>query len=547
MYTTFFQLSTLPTNQLIGIYDLKLVILSFLVAVMASYIALDLTGRLRDHNNTKKDVGLWLLGGSIAMGSGIWSMHFIGMLSFTIPGIVLQYDLLWTIFSLFVAIFASCFALYILKKSIINIIHLIAGGVILGLAIASMHYTGMAAMLISLNIAYLPSLFLLSILVAILASEAAIWFALKSNAVVLKLRSRIKVLSAITMGLAICGMHYTAMGASVFTPLCKPIEIGSYQGVNQTFLAIIIAAVTMVILTIAFLASSYKEAKNQQQFERARELGMAEISASVLHNVGNVLNSVNVSVETMISNQNSSPLKEIKKLADLLNAHKEDLPQFLTKDPRGIHVGAYINELAQCWSNEYELQLSELKDISKNVELIKNIISTQQDVIKVDNLEQIISINDLIDETVLLSGIHLKEEITVKKEYGDIKPITIDKIKLFQVLGNLIANAKDALLESSNPNKTLIIKTGLINKDKIEIQISENGIGISKDNLNKIFIFGFTTKKSGHGFGLHASALAINELGGEIRANSEGPEKGSTFTIYLPYRKASLLKDTRGV
>ncbi|HAU0816917.1 TPA: GHKL domain-containing protein [Legionella pneumophila] len=249
----------------------------------------------------------------------------------------------------------------------------------------------------------------------------------------------------------------------------------------------------------------------------------------------------------MISNQNSSPLKEIKKLADLLNAHKEDLPQFLTKDPRGIHVGAYINELAQCWSNEYELQLSELKDISKNVELIKNIISTQQDVIKVDNLEQIISINDLIDETVLLSGIHLKEEITVKKEYGDIKPITIDKIKLFQVLGNLIANAKDALLESSNPNKTLIIKTGLINKDKIEIQISENGIGISKDNLNKIFIFGFTTKKSGHGFGLHASALAINELGGEIRANSEGPEKGSTFTIYLPYRKASLLKDTRGV
>ncbi len=234
-----------------------------------------------------------------------------------------------------------------------------------------MHYTGMTAMLISLNIAYLPSLFLLSILIAILASEAAIWFALKSNTVILKLRNQIKILSAITMGLAICGMHYTGMAASVFTPLCTPITINNYQGINQTFLAIIIAGVTMVILAIAFLASSYKEAKNQHQFEKARELGMAEISASVLHNVGNVLNSVNISVETIIASHNSSPLKDIKKLADLLNTHKDDLAQFLTKDPHGIHVTAYINELARCWGKEHELEQNELNEISKNVELIK--------------------------------------------------------------------------------------------------------------------------------------------------------------------------------
>ncbi|HHT0592815.1 TPA: MHYT domain-containing protein [Legionella anisa] len=547
MYTGFFQVDALPMSQLTGIYDSKLVVLSILVAVMASYIALDLTGRLRDHNNTKKDIRLWLLGGAIAMGSGIWSMHFIGMLSFTIPGLVLEYDLFWTILSLVVAILASGFALFLLKKSIINMIHLIAGGLILGLAIASMHYTGMTAMLISLNIAYLPSLFLLSILIAVLASEAAIWFALKSNTVILKLRNKIKILSAITMGLAICGMHYTGMAASVFTPLCTPININNYQGINQTFLAIIIAGVTIVILAIAFLASSYKEAKNQHQFEKARELGMAEISASVLHNVGNVLNSVNISVETIIASYNSSPLKDIKKLADLLNTHKDDLAQFLTKDPHGIHVTAYINELARCWGKERELEQNELNEISKNLELIKKIISTQQDVIKVDDFEQIISINELIDEALLLSGIHLKKEIKIRKEYGDIKSIMVDKIKLFQVLGNLISNAKDALLESSNSNKTLIIKTGLVNRDKIEIQVSENGIGISKANLDKIFIFGFTTKKSGHGFGLHASALALNELGGEIHANSEGPEKGSTFTIYLPNRKASFLKGERGV
>ncbi|OEH45672.1 Sensor protein ZraS [Legionella parisiensis] len=111
-----------------------------------------------------------------------------------------------------------------------------------------------------------------------------------------------------------------------------------------------------------------------------------------------------------------------------------------------------------------------------------------------------------------------------------------------------MSNAKDALLESSNLNKTLIVKTSLTNyKDKIEIQVFDNGIGIEKENLDKIFIFGFTTKQSGHGFGLHASALAINELGGEIHANSEGIEKGATFTIYLPNRKASFLKKMRGV
>jgi NO-binding membrane sensor protein with MHYT domain len=547
MYTNFFQSGAIPSDQLVGIYDLKLVILSFLVATMASYIALDLTGRLRDRTNTKKEALFWLLGGAIAMGAGIWSMHFIGMLSFKIPGLVLEYDLFWTLLSLFVAILASYFALLLLKKSIINVIHFIAGGVILGLAIASMHYTGMTAMLISLNISYLPGLFLLSIIVAILASQAAILCALKSNTVVLMFRNRIKNLSALTMGLGICGMHYTGMAASVFSPLCKTPDIGSFQGVDQTLLAVIIAGVTFGILGIAFFASSFKEAKNQQQFERARELGMAEISASVLHNVGNVLNSINISIETLLTNSSASPLKEIKKLADLFDSHKEDLPKFLTQDSRAAHIGAYVNELAQVWGKENELEQNELKEMSKNVGLIKNIISTQQNVIKDENFEQIVSINSLIDETLLLSGIHLKPEIKIRKEYGELNSILIDKIRLFQILGNLFSNAKEALLESSNQNKTLLIKTQLIDKDTIEIQISDNGIGISKINLNKIFIFGFTTKKSGHGFGLHTSALAVNELGGGISVTSKGYEKGATFTIRLPNRRASLLKEVRGV
>lgn len=544
MYTEFFQSNALPLDQLKGVYDSRLVILSYLVAGMASYVALDLTGRLRDHNNTKKDTWLWLIGGAIAMGSGIWSMHFIGMLSFSIPGITLEYNVYWTILSLCVAIFASGFALFLLKRSIINVIHLIAGGFILGLAIASMHYTGMTALLISLNISYLPSFFLLSILVAIIASETAIWFALKSNTVVATLRNRIKIFSALLMGFAIFGMHYTGMAASVFSPLCTPtISTDEIPGIAPEVLSIVIAAATFIILGIAFLASNYKEAKNQQQFEKARELGMAEMSASVLHNVGNVINSINISIETMLANRNATPLKALEKLATLFNTHKEDLALFLSQDSRGTHIPAYINELALCWEREHKNEVAELEEMTKNIKLIKSIINTQQTSLKSERFEQIISLHELIDETLLLSGVYLNKEISVIKEYSDIKPIVIDKTKLFQILNNIISNAKDALVESANSAKVLTIKTTLITKDKIEIQISDNGVGISSVNLSQIFIFGFTTKKSGHGFGLHASAVTVNELGGEIHVSSEGLEQGSTFTIYLPNSKASTLKN----
>ncbi len=541
MYRDFFQGLILPANRLNGYYDLRLVLLSYLVAVFASYIALDLTGRLRDRTNSQMISLIWLFGGAIAMGAGIWSMHFIGMLSFSIPGLTLKYDLFWTIISLIVAIAASGFALFLLKKSIINVIHLICGGIILGLAIASMHYTGMAAMLYSLDIRYLPSLFFVSILVAISASLAAIWFALKSNTVVAKLRNRIKILSALIMGLGISGMHYTAMAASVFTPLCQPTLSSVSNGLNPAVLSITIAALTFVILGIAFFASSYKESLNQEQFERARALGIAEISASILHNVGNVLNSINISIQTMSEQLKGSHSLKLKKLSSLLVENKPNLVEFLSKDQRGKHVVDFVEELAGCWHKEQKLLIKELEDSNKNLTLIKDIIHTQQAVNKVKSADQLVGINDLLDEVLLISGLPKEKMIEVNKNYGEFNPILVEKVKLLQVLANLINNARDSVLASLKIQKEIKIKTSKINKDKIVIEISDNGIGISRANLNKIFIFGFTTKESGHGFGLHATALAINDLGGEISVTSEGNEKGAVFTIYLPYRVLSPL------
>jgi NO-binding membrane sensor protein with MHYT domain len=531
--TDFFQYGAIPLDSYSGVYDMRLVALSYMVAVFASYIALDLTGRLRDHNNTKASSLLWLVGGSIAMGAGIWSMHFIGMLSFKITGLNFEYDIYWTGFSLIVAILASLFALFLLKRSVINIVHLIAGGIILGLAIASMHYTGMEGMLITLNIRYLPGLFLLSIIVAIVASEAAIWLALKSNTVIMRLRNRIKFASALVMGVAICGMHYTGMAASVFTPLCTP-ALTSGTSLDPTILAMSIATVTFMILSIALFASSYKEAINQQQFEHARQLGMAEISASVLHNVGNVLNSVNVSANTLSEQLNTSKINNLEKLVNLLKSHQNDLANFLTTDAQGKKVIDYIDNLSSHQQSEQKKYTDEVNIIIKNISTIRDIISTQQTLSKSAGFESIIIVNELLDECLLITGVELNEQITTVKNYEKFSPVLIDKVKLLQVLINLIRNAKDALLESSNKTKVLTLKS-YVRENFIFIEIQDSGIGISPTNLSKIFYYGFTTKRAGHGFGLHTCALVINELGGEISVTSDGVEKGTTFILKLPY------------
>jgi NO-binding membrane sensor protein with MHYT domain len=158
MFADFFQTMPVPVNQMLGTYDMRLVVLSYLVATFVSFIALDITGRLRDVGNSELVSLMWLIGGAVAMGAGIWSMHFIGMLAFTMPGMAMNYDPFWTVISLFVAILGSAFALVLLKPKIINWMHIILGGILFGLSIASMHYIGMHAMEVSMKIHYLQRL-----------------------------------------------------------------------------------------------------------------------------------------------------------------------------------------------------------------------------------------------------------------------------------------------------------------------------------------------------------------------------------------------------
>jgi NO-binding membrane sensor protein with MHYT domain len=529
MLAEFFQLGPIPADQMTGVYDLRMVLLSYLVAIFASYIALDITGRLRDIGNTKLSRVLWICGGACAMGAGIWSMHFIGMLAFSMPGMAM------TTLSLLVAILGSAFALYLLKAPVINWTQLALGGVVFALAIVTMHYMGMQAMRIQVDIHYLPSLFILSIIIALFASEAALYLALKSNQVVLHLRVRLKVISALIMGAAICGMHYTGMAAAVFTPMVNAMP--DALEMNPQIMAVTIATVTFVIMGIAYLVSTYKEALNQQLLEASRQAGMAEVAVSVLHNVGNVLNSLYVSSNIVVEKIKDSKLSEIASLNKMLKEHEKDLGTFITNDSRGAKIPTYINALAEYYKTEKMEMTAEMESVIKNLLHIKEIISVQQDLSKTKSLDQVAAIATLLEEAILLNGFdYSRDNIVIEKKFAKIKPVLVNKIKLMQVLVNLLHNARDALADPAILKKKLTLEVGAVDKNTIFIRIVDNGVGIADKNIKKIFTHGFTTKESGHGFGLHASALTLKNMNGSIKAESPGVGKGATFILTLPYK-----------
>ncbi|HUB20478.1 MAG TPA: EAL domain-containing protein [Acidobacteriaceae bacterium] len=235
--------------MLTGSYDSGLVILSLLMAVLASWTALDMAGRVAAAQG--RAASWWLAGGSVAMGSGIWSMHFIGMLAFRLP-IPMGYDPAITLLSLFIAITSSLFALWIVCQKDLSWLKLAVGALIMGAGVCTMHYTGMAAMVMMPPIRYDPLLFSLSVVIAVVASGAALWMAfhLRRSGRGLK---RLRGGAAVVMGLAIAGMHYTGMAAVRFPAGSRCLVAQS--GVSSVWLAVLIAVLAGSVLSIALIVS----------------------------------------------------------------------------------------------------------------------------------------------------------------------------------------------------------------------------------------------------------------------------------------------------
>jgi signal transduction histidine kinase len=248
-----------------------------------------------------------------------------------------------------------------------------------------------------------------------------------------------------------------------------------------------------------------------------------------------VLNSVNVSANLVADKIRRSKVGNIARTAEMIDRHALDLSHFLTHDPKGRQLPQYLGRLAKHLDIEQSGILTELDSLRKNVEHIKGIVVMQQNYAKVFGSSEPVKPTELVEDALRMhSGALVRHEVRVVREYEENLPeITVDKHKLLQILVNLISNAKKACDESPQPQKLLTVR--VINGDKaVKISVIDNGVGIPAENLTRIFNHGFTTRKDGHGFGLHSGALAAKEMGGALVAQSDGPGKGSSFTVELP-------------
>jgi signal transduction histidine kinase len=281
------------------------------------------------------------------------------------------------------------------------------------------------------------------------------------------------------------------------------------------------------------LAAAHTDGLQNELAAVSRTAGMAEIATGVLHNVGNVLNSLNVSV-TMISDQvRGSRVAGLTRSLELVDSFPGGMPAFLGTD-KGKVLPTYLSTVSKRLAEENARMLDELDSINRNVDHIKTIVAMQQSYARPSGLKAPVVIAELIDDALRMGeSSFARHGIDVVKDYAGAVVLVSDRHKLLQIMINLISNARHALKERPGPPQQLIVCVRST-ETTVAITIADSGVGIPAENLDKIFRHGFTTKEGGHGFGLHASANAARELGGSLRAASDGPGRGAQFTLELP-------------
>lgn len=269
--------------------------------------------------------------------------------------------------------------------------------------------------------------------------------------------------------------------------------------------------------------------------EVSHRAGMAEVANSVIHNVGNALNSVNVAVSTINSEIKRSPLSNLPKISEMLKLHEHNLAVFLSQDDKGQKIPKLIQMLSEQWQIENATLISETKQLQESVEHIREIVSRQQSLSGKMGIDETINISDLINNCLSFYVTNFKNaQIIVSMDNEPKLEWTGDRSKITQILLNLIMNAEESLLASQSQPKTLKITSYNNKNNGIQIEVADNGLGIEPEVLSKLFGYGFTTKRFGHGLGLHASAIAANEMQGTLQAFSAGKDKGATFILSLP-------------
>jgi two-component system NtrC family sensor kinase len=268
----------------------------------------------------------------------------------------------------------------------------------------------------------------------------------------------------------------------------------------------------------------------------ARQAGMAEIATNVLHNVGNVLNSVNVSAGLMAAVVRGSKLPKLQQAVLMINDHAKELGHFLEVDPRGRMLPSYLDRVAQALAAEQRSLAGELAALTKSIDHIKEVIATQQTHAGGAGLIEPLQIRDVLEDALSMNaGPLARQQVEVQRAFATLPELPLDRGRILQILVNLIGNAAQAMEDMGGRPPRLALKVELTpDSGTLRIEVCDSGVGIAPEHLTRMFAHGFTTKKGGHGFGLHSAANAAREMGGTLKARSDGPGTGATFTLELP-------------
>jgi PAS domain S-box-containing protein len=283
------------------------------------------------------------------------------------------------------------------------------------------------------------------------------------------------------------------------------------------------------------IASENRERQLQKLLrESAHQAGMAEIATGVLHNVGNVLNSLGIANNTVEELRKAMHLERLEKAVHLLADNRGSLGSFLSEDVRGKHLPDYLSALATDLKAKDRDLYRELETVSKLINHLRDIVSVQQSVASVGGLSESIDLRTLAQSALLVQGSTLST-IKIEEEYEEMPPVVSDPHKLMQILVNFLRNAIDAVSASDNRPCRIVLR---LTRDSsaASFSVTDSGIGMPPEVIAKLWQFGYTTKQKGHGYGLHNSANAARSIGASVTANSDGLGKGSCFTLRVPFQ-----------
>jgi signal transduction histidine kinase len=269
--------------------------------------------------------------------------------------------------------------------------------------------------------------------------------------------------------------------------------------------------------------------------DASRKAGMAEVATGVLHNVGNILNSVNVAgglIKDMVSGLH---IESLQRAVTMMQEHAEDLGAFVTQDKKGMMLPKYLAGLADTLEHERSGVLGKVDDLTQKVDQIKVIVSLQQSYAGLGGATEKCVLKDIIEDAIQINMAALERHRTeLRRDFHTTPELLIEKQKVIQILVNLLSNAKYAMKPLAEDQRIITVRTRVADENNVEIIVEDNGVGIPQENLTRIFQYGFTTRKEGHGFGLHSSANAATELGGTLQAHSDGAGAGAKFVLKIP-------------